>query len=98
MAGDTLAQASVTRFRSSCNVGGGVCIHSLFDASPQKKKSNGFRSGKRQQQEEWNHYSEEEVAGGGEEKVKERGGGGYDSFCLDPSEDRHSSSLEESGK
>ncbi|GBM57165.1 hypothetical protein AVEN_55059-1 [Araneus ventricosus] len=46
MAGDTLAQASVIRFRSSCNVRGGVaCIRCLM--YPHRKKSNGFRSGER---------------------------------------------------
>ncbi|GBM23260.1 hypothetical protein AVEN_25996-1 [Araneus ventricosus] len=45
IAGDTLAQASVIWFRSSCNVGGGVAYtHCL--TRPQKK-SNGFRSGER---------------------------------------------------
>ncbi|GBN11491.1 hypothetical protein AVEN_173477-1 [Araneus ventricosus] len=43
MARDTLAQASVIRFRSSCNVGGGVAYtHCLI--YPHRKKSNGFRS------------------------------------------------------
>ncbi|GBM12614.1 hypothetical protein AVEN_146792-1 [Araneus ventricosus] len=46
MAGDMLEQASVIRFRSSCNVGGGVtytrCLMYLH-----RKKSNGFRSGER---------------------------------------------------
>ncbi|GBL92839.1 hypothetical protein AVEN_4543-1 [Araneus ventricosus] len=46
MAGDTLAQASVIRFLSSCNDGGGVaytrCLMYLH-----RKKSNGFRSGER---------------------------------------------------
>ncbi|GBN01083.1 hypothetical protein AVEN_94204-1 [Araneus ventricosus] len=46
MAGDTLAQASVIRFRSSCNVGGRVvytrCLMYLH-----RKKSIGFRSGER---------------------------------------------------
>ncbi|GBL78048.1 hypothetical protein AVEN_143355-1 [Araneus ventricosus] len=46
MAGDTLAQASVIRFRSACNVGGGVAYtHCLM--YPHRKKSNGFRSGER---------------------------------------------------
>ncbi|GBM43828.1 hypothetical protein AVEN_166225-1 [Araneus ventricosus] len=46
MAGDTLAQASVIRFRSSFNVSGGVaytrCLMYLH-----RKKSNGFMSGER---------------------------------------------------
>ncbi|GBN57155.1 hypothetical protein AVEN_216311-1 [Araneus ventricosus] len=46
MTGDTLAQASVIRFRSSCNGGGGVaytrCLMYI-----RRKKSNGFRSGER---------------------------------------------------
>ncbi|GBM44158.1 hypothetical protein AVEN_257105-1 [Araneus ventricosus] len=60
MAGDTLAQASVIRFQSSCNVGGGSVIR--FQSScnvgggdaytrclmyPHRKKTNGFRSGER---------------------------------------------------
>ncbi|GBM54121.1 hypothetical protein AVEN_119850-1 [Araneus ventricosus] len=46
MAGDTLAQASAIRFRSSCNVGRGVAyIRCLM--YPHRKKSNGFRSGER---------------------------------------------------
>ncbi|GBO45387.1 hypothetical protein AVEN_202796-1 [Araneus ventricosus] len=40
MAGDTLAQASVIRFRSSCNVGGGVAYtRSLMQ--PHRKSSMG---------------------------------------------------------
>ncbi|GBM97427.1 hypothetical protein AVEN_22181-1 [Araneus ventricosus] len=46
MAGDTLAQASVIRFRSSCNVGGGVAYTRCL-MYPHRKKSNGFRSGER---------------------------------------------------
>ncbi|GBN09392.1 hypothetical protein AVEN_63444-1 [Araneus ventricosus] len=46
MAGDTLAQASVIRFRSSCNVGGGVA-YTRYLMYPHRKKSNEFRSGKR---------------------------------------------------
>ncbi|GBO39029.1 hypothetical protein AVEN_130151-1 [Araneus ventricosus] len=46
MAGDTLAQASVIRFRSSCNVGGGVA-NTLGLMYPHRKKSIGFRSGER---------------------------------------------------
>ncbi|GBM29487.1 hypothetical protein AVEN_255864-1 [Araneus ventricosus] len=41
MAGDTLAQASVIRFRSSCNVGGGDAYTRCL-MYPQRKKSNGF--------------------------------------------------------
>ncbi|GBM86203.1 hypothetical protein AVEN_239236-1 [Araneus ventricosus] len=46
MAGDMLAQASVIRFRSSCNVGGGVAYTRCL-MYPHRKKSNGFRSGER---------------------------------------------------
>ncbi|GBN88373.1 hypothetical protein AVEN_259528-1 [Araneus ventricosus] len=46
MAGDTLAQASVIRFRSSCSVGGRVAYTRCL-MHPQRKKSNGFRSGER---------------------------------------------------
>ncbi|GBO19216.1 hypothetical protein AVEN_20831-1 [Araneus ventricosus] len=46
MAGYTLAQASVIRFRSSCNVGGGVTYTRCL-MYPHRKKSNGFRSGER---------------------------------------------------
>ncbi|GBL98053.1 hypothetical protein AVEN_84562-1 [Araneus ventricosus] len=46
MAGDTLAQASVIRFRSSCNVGGGFAYNRCL-MYPHRKKSNGFRSGER---------------------------------------------------
>ncbi|GBN39232.1 hypothetical protein AVEN_259531-1 [Araneus ventricosus] len=46
MAGDTLAQASVIRFRSSCNVGGGVKYTRCL-MYPHRKMSNGFRSGER---------------------------------------------------
>nr|GBL93515.1 hypothetical protein AVEN_78145-1 [Araneus ventricosus] len=46
MAGDTLAQASVIRFRSSCNVGG-VVAYTCCLMYPHRKKSNGFRSGER---------------------------------------------------
>ncbi|GBM45182.1 hypothetical protein AVEN_53563-1 [Araneus ventricosus] len=46
MAGDTLAQASVIRFRSSCNVGGGVAYTRCL-MYPHRKKFNGFRSGER---------------------------------------------------
>ncbi|GBM86971.1 Solute carrier family 52, riboflavin transporter, member 3-B [Araneus ventricosus] len=46
MAGDTLAQASVIRFRSSCNVGG-VGANTRCLMYPHRKKSNGFRSGER---------------------------------------------------
>ncbi|GBM43033.1 hypothetical protein AVEN_215167-1 [Araneus ventricosus] len=46
MACDTLAQASVIRFRSSCNVGGGVAYTRCL-MYPHRKKSNGFRSGER---------------------------------------------------
>ncbi|GBL84666.1 hypothetical protein AVEN_191122-1 [Araneus ventricosus] len=45
MAGETLEQASVIRFRSSCNVGGGVAYTRCL-MYPHRKKSNGFRSGK----------------------------------------------------
>ncbi|GBM76108.1 hypothetical protein AVEN_18942-1 [Araneus ventricosus] len=44
MAGDTLAQASVIRFQSSCNVGGGFAYTRCL-MYPHRKKSNGFRSG-----------------------------------------------------
>ncbi|GBO46514.1 hypothetical protein AVEN_199514-1 [Araneus ventricosus] len=43
MAGDTLTRASVMRFRSSCNVGGGVAYTRCL-MYPHRKKSNGFRS------------------------------------------------------
>ncbi|GBN56179.1 hypothetical protein AVEN_82275-1 [Araneus ventricosus] len=43
MADDTLAQASVIRFRSSCNVGGGIAYTPSL-MYPHRKKSNGFRS------------------------------------------------------
>ncbi|GBM56165.1 hypothetical protein AVEN_85328-1 [Araneus ventricosus] len=46
MAGDTLAQASVIRFGSSCNVGGEVAYTRCL-MYPHRKKSNGFRSGER---------------------------------------------------
>ncbi|GBM74204.1 hypothetical protein AVEN_203405-1 [Araneus ventricosus] len=46
MAGDTLAQASVIRFRSSCNVGGRVTYTRCL-MYPHRKKSNEFRSGER---------------------------------------------------
>ncbi|GBL78486.1 hypothetical protein AVEN_42970-1 [Araneus ventricosus] len=46
MAGDTLAQASLIRFRNSCNVGGGVAYTRCL-MYPHSKKSNGFRSGER---------------------------------------------------
>ncbi|GFV11224.1 uncharacterized protein TNCV_1552251 [Trichonephila clavipes] len=46
MAHDPLSLTSVIRSRSSCSVDGGVSMHSLFDASPQKK-SNEFRVGDR---------------------------------------------------
>ncbi|GBL86564.1 hypothetical protein AVEN_194820-1 [Araneus ventricosus] len=46
MAGDTLAQASVIWFRSSCNVGGGV-IYTRCLMHPHRKKFKGFRSGER---------------------------------------------------
>ncbi|GBM49158.1 hypothetical protein AVEN_148082-1 [Araneus ventricosus] len=46
MAGDTMAQASVTRFRSSCNVCGGVAYTRCL-MYPHRQKSNGFRSGER---------------------------------------------------
>ncbi|GBN14730.1 hypothetical protein AVEN_219937-1 [Araneus ventricosus] len=46
IAGDTLAQASVIRFRSSCNVGGGVA-HTRCLMYPHRKRSNGFRSSER---------------------------------------------------
>ncbi|GBN41360.1 hypothetical protein AVEN_53974-1 [Araneus ventricosus] len=45
MAGDTLAKASVIRFRSSCNVGGVAYTRCLMYAH--RKKSFGFRSGER---------------------------------------------------
>ncbi|GFY14515.1 hypothetical protein TNCV_1315691 [Trichonephila clavipes] len=41
MALETLAQASVMRFRSSCSVDGGV-RNSLFDVTPHYMESNGF--------------------------------------------------------
>ncbi|GBM09100.1 hypothetical protein AVEN_5284-1 [Araneus ventricosus] len=40
----TLAQASIIRFQSSCNVGGGVAYTRCL-MYPHRKKSNGFRSG-----------------------------------------------------
>ncbi|GBM16134.1 hypothetical protein AVEN_163152-1 [Araneus ventricosus] len=46
MAGDTLAQASVIRFRSSYNFRGGVAYTRCL-MYPHRKKSNGFRSGER---------------------------------------------------
>ncbi|GBO41960.1 hypothetical protein AVEN_172376-1 [Araneus ventricosus] len=46
MAGDTLAQAPVIRFRSSYNDGGGVA-YTLCLMYPHRKKSNGFRSSER---------------------------------------------------
>ncbi|GBM31578.1 hypothetical protein AVEN_11749-1 [Araneus ventricosus] len=46
MAGDTLAQASVIRFRSSCNVRGGVAYTRCL-MYHHRKKSNGSRSGER---------------------------------------------------
>ncbi|GBL88387.1 hypothetical protein AVEN_103039-1 [Araneus ventricosus] len=46
MAGDMPAQASVIRFRSSCNVGGGVAYTRCL-IYPHRKKSSGFRSGER---------------------------------------------------
>ncbi|GBM47863.1 hypothetical protein AVEN_91846-1 [Araneus ventricosus] len=46
MVGDTLVQVSVTRFRSSCSVGGGVAYTCCL-MYPHSKKSNGFRSGER---------------------------------------------------
>ncbi|GBM53654.1 hypothetical protein AVEN_101660-1 [Araneus ventricosus] len=46
MTGDTLAQASVIRFRSSCIAGGGVA-HIRCLMYPHRKKPNGFRSGER---------------------------------------------------
>ncbi|GBN19974.1 hypothetical protein AVEN_149228-1 [Araneus ventricosus] len=47
MAGDTLAQASVIRFQSSCNVGGGL-VYTRCLMYPQRKKSSGFWSGERE--------------------------------------------------
>ncbi|GBM78655.1 hypothetical protein AVEN_88200-1 [Araneus ventricosus] len=47
MARDTLAQASVIRFRSSCNVVGGV-VYTRCLMYPQRKKSSGFWSGERE--------------------------------------------------
>ncbi|GBO45786.1 hypothetical protein AVEN_30481-1, partial [Araneus ventricosus] len=46
MAGDTLAQASVIRFRSSWNVGRGVAYTRCL-VYPHRRKCNGFRSGER---------------------------------------------------
>ncbi|GBN51829.1 hypothetical protein AVEN_23550-1 [Araneus ventricosus] len=46
MAGDTLTQASVKWFRSSCSVGGEVAYTRCL-MCPHRKKSNGFRSGER---------------------------------------------------
>ncbi|GBN33342.1 hypothetical protein AVEN_182750-1 [Araneus ventricosus] len=46
MAGDTLAQASEIRFRSSCSVGGEVAYTRRLMHS-HRKKTNGFRSGER---------------------------------------------------
>ncbi|GBO14223.1 hypothetical protein AVEN_16893-1 [Araneus ventricosus] len=46
MAGETLAQVFVVRFRSSSNVGGGVAYTRCF-MYPHRKKSNMFRSGER---------------------------------------------------
>ncbi|GBM34654.1 hypothetical protein AVEN_122049-1 [Araneus ventricosus] len=46
MAGFTVEQASVIRFRSSCNVDGGVAYIRCF-MHPHRKKSNGFRSDER---------------------------------------------------
>ncbi|GBM72647.1 hypothetical protein AVEN_117433-1 [Araneus ventricosus] len=46
MAGDTLALASVIRFRSSYNVVGEVSYTRCF-MHPHRKKCNGFRSGER---------------------------------------------------
>ncbi|GBL99868.1 hypothetical protein AVEN_162859-1 [Araneus ventricosus] len=46
MAGDTLAQASVIRFRSSCNVGRWVAYTRCL-MYPHRKMSNGLRSGER---------------------------------------------------
>ncbi|GBN82078.1 hypothetical protein AVEN_39642-1 [Araneus ventricosus] len=46
MTGDTLAQASVIRFPSSCNVRGGVAYTRRLTYH-HRKKSNGFRSGER---------------------------------------------------
>ncbi|GBN69720.1 hypothetical protein AVEN_272430-1 [Araneus ventricosus] len=46
MAGDTLAQASVIRFQSYCNVAGGVAYTRCL-MYPHRKRSNGFRSGER---------------------------------------------------
>ncbi|GBN85562.1 hypothetical protein AVEN_37034-1 [Araneus ventricosus] len=46
MAGDTLTQVFVIRFRSSWNVGGGVAYTRCLMYS-HRKKSNGFRSGER---------------------------------------------------
>ncbi|GBM48551.1 hypothetical protein AVEN_184570-1 [Araneus ventricosus] len=47
MAGDTLAQASVIWFRSSCNVGGGVAYTRCL-MYPHRKKSTGCISGERE--------------------------------------------------
>ncbi|GBL80855.1 hypothetical protein AVEN_26278-1 [Araneus ventricosus] len=47
MAGATEAQASVTRRRRSCNLGGGVTYTCPF-MCPHKKKSNGVKSGERE--------------------------------------------------
>ncbi|GBM66041.1 hypothetical protein AVEN_39593-1 [Araneus ventricosus] len=44
MASDTLEQTSVIRFRSYCNVGGGVAYTRCL-MYPHRKKSNGFRAG-----------------------------------------------------
>ncbi|GBM19585.1 hypothetical protein AVEN_383-1 [Araneus ventricosus] len=46
MAGDTLAQTSVIRFRSSRNAGGGIAYTRCL-MYPHRKKSNEFRSGER---------------------------------------------------
>ncbi|GBM31605.1 hypothetical protein AVEN_198463-1 [Araneus ventricosus] len=46
MAGDTLAEASVRRFRSSCNVGGSIAYTRCLMCH-HRKNSIGFRSGER---------------------------------------------------
>ncbi|GBO10213.1 hypothetical protein AVEN_93115-1 [Araneus ventricosus] len=52
MAGHTLAQASIIRFRSSFNVGGRVAYTRCL-IYPHRKKFNGFRSG-----ESGDHYTQ----------------------------------------
>ncbi|GBN13971.1 hypothetical protein AVEN_62030-1 [Araneus ventricosus] len=46
MTGGTLVQASIMRFRSTCNIGGGI-EYTRCLMYPHRNKSNGFRSGER---------------------------------------------------